>query len=100
MRPEKAYRKVRNALYYWYETKDISKLLILEKEVEKLLHVQKIWYINYNLKNPEYPIEFDTRTDLGGYSAWKSEMDYISDRFNATHRLRWLLVGLQNGEFK
>ena len=101
MRPEKAYKQVHDALDYWYETKDVSKVMLCKEALTKLLYVDKKEHDKCNLEYPEYATPYDMRSpyEVTGYAYWVAEMDHISDRFNATHRLIWLLAGVENREF-
>jgi len=96
MRPEKAYRIVSVAIEAYLEG---NKNLLYNSlpALEKLMQKDKLSW-----KTHEWG-EYDTRDpyELMGYHPdfIMVDMDYISGKFRAAHRLNWLIAGVKDNRF-
>ncbi len=86
MRPEALRYRLNTAICYWLQTKDNSKLKVLLEPMKKL------W-----LRYAKEENDFRLGTDHSDYSEVYLYMEYISDRWQCAHRLRWIIDGIENG---
>ena len=96
MRPQTAVRLINKHMrqYYSYDehaTKNFSKVM--------LRALERLYYRNLN-EVSEYK-DSDTRTgeETYGYDNNYGNLHYISDRWNCSFRMRWLIDGIKAGYF-
>lgn len=95
MRPEKAHRIIRATLERFRKDEPTAMYQPdMLRAVHKLQAKQSIWHIEHG-----YALSSYVPNPNEDYESITNEIEYISDRFNAEHRLAWLEVGIQEGLF-
>ncbi len=95
MRPETAKRIVNRAIqtYLKYSNDALYHESTL-RALNKMLAKHSIWNHEHGYPNTEFVPSLDN-----DYKSIRNEMEYISDRFNAEHRLLWLIAGIEGRKF-
>jgi len=98
MRPEKARRVINHTIARYLDDEPTAIYIPdMLKALKKMYCKQIIWH-----KNRGY--DFSSMYDYipnaeKDYQSVKRELEYISDRWDAPHRLQWMITGIEEHKF-
>lgn len=74
----------------------------LQGDREILISILPLLKTRYELSLQADPKHIDNRSgkETYGYKNIQNDMDYISDRWNCSFRLKWLIDGIEGEHFK